>query len=36
MTSNEETVEFIKLLASNSTAFITGQTIMFDGGRNMR
>ena len=36
MTSNEETVSFIKLLASESTSFITGQTIMFDGGRNMR
>jgi NAD(P)-dependent dehydrogenase (short-subunit alcohol dehydrogenase family) len=36
MTSNEETANFIKLLASNSTAFITGQTIMFDGGCNMR
>jgi NAD(P)-dependent dehydrogenase (short-subunit alcohol dehydrogenase family) len=36
MTTNEKTVEFIKLLASNSTAFITGQTIMFDGGRYMR
>lgn len=36
MTSNEETVSFIKLLASESTSFVTGQTIMFDGGRNMR
>jgi NAD(P)-dependent dehydrogenase (short-subunit alcohol dehydrogenase family) len=36
MTTNQETVEFIKLLASNSTAFVTGQTVMFDGGRNMR
>ena len=35
MTSNDETAAFIKLLASNSTAFVTGQTIMFDGGRNM-
>lgn len=32
MTSNDETVAFIKLLASQSTAFVTGQTIMFDGG----
>ena len=32
MTSNDETVAFIKLLASESTAFVTGQTIMFDGG----
>ena len=32
----EETASFIKLLASGSTAFVTGQTIMFDGGRNMR
>ncbi|MCP4982641.1 MAG: SDR family oxidoreductase [Gammaproteobacteria bacterium] len=36
MTSYEETAAFIKLLASQSTAFVTGQTIMFDGGRNMR
>jgi len=36
MTTNEETAEFIKLLASQSTACVTGQTIMFDGGRNMR
>ncbi len=36
MTTNQEVVTFIKLLASESTAFVTGQTIMFDGGRNMR
>ena len=36
MTTNQETVSFIRLLASESTAFVTGQTIMFDGGRNMR
>jgi len=36
MTTIEETVLFIKLLASESTSFVTGQTIMFDGGRNMR
>jgi 3-oxoacyl-[acyl-carrier protein] reductase len=36
MTSIEETANFIKLLASDSTAFVTGQTIMFDGGRVMR
>ena len=36
MTTNEETAAFIKLLASESAAFVTGQTIMFDGGRNMR
>jgi len=36
MTSYEETASFIKLLASASTSFVTGQTIMFDGGRNMR
>ncbi len=36
MTSIEETANFIKLLASESTAFVTGQTIMFDGGRVMR
>ncbi|MCP4389176.1 MAG: hypothetical protein GY802_12845 [Gammaproteobacteria bacterium] len=36
MTTYAETAAFIKLLASDSTAFVTGQTIMFDGGRNMR
>ena len=36
MTTNQETASFIRLLASESTAFVTGQTIMFDGGRNMR
>lgn len=36
MTTNRETASFIKLLASESTSFVTGQTIMFDGGRNMR
>jgi NAD(P)-dependent dehydrogenase (short-subunit alcohol dehydrogenase family) len=36
MTTNQETASFIKLLASESTSFVTGQTIMFDGGRNMR
>lgn len=36
MTTIEETASFIKLLASESTSFVTGQTIMFDGGRNMR
>ena len=36
MTTYEETSAFIKVLASQSTSFITGQTIMFDGGRNMR
>jgi NAD(P)-dependent dehydrogenase (short-subunit alcohol dehydrogenase family) len=36
MTTNEETASFVKLLASESTSFVTGQTIMFDGGRNMR
>ena len=36
MTTIDETVEFIKLLASDATSFVTGQTIMFDGGRNMR
>ena len=36
MTSNTETADFIRLLASDATAFVTGQTIMFDGGRNMR
>ncbi|MFT5115396.1 MAG: 3-oxoacyl-[acyl-carrier protein] reductase [Parasphingorhabdus sp.] len=36
MTTNEETADFIKLMASQSMAFVDGQTIMFDGGRNMR
>ena len=36
MTTYAETAAFIKLLASESTAFVTGQTVMFDGGRNMR
>ena len=36
MTTIEETSAFVKLLASKSTSFVTGQTIMFDGGRNMR
>lgn len=36
MTTIEETTSFIKLLASSSTSFVTGQTIMFDGGCTMR
>jgi 3-oxoacyl-[acyl-carrier protein] reductase len=36
MTTIEETASFIKLLASSSTSFVTGQTIMFDGGCTMR
>ena len=36
MTTIEETSAFVKLLASESTSFLTGQTIMFDGGRIMR
>ena len=36
LTSAEETADFILLLASEQTAFITGQTIVFDGGRVMR
>jgi 3-oxoacyl-[acyl-carrier protein] reductase len=36
MTTMEETAAFVKLLASDSTAFVSGQTIMFDGGRVMR
>ena len=36
MTTIEETSAFVRLLASESTSFVTGQTIMFDGGRNMR
>lgn len=36
MTTYEETASFIKLLASESTSFVTGQTIVFDGGLRMR
>lgn len=36
MTNAEETANFILLLASEQTAFVTGQTISFDGGRVMR
>jgi NAD(P)-dependent dehydrogenase (short-subunit alcohol dehydrogenase family) len=36
MTTNEETASFIRLLSSESTSFVTGQTIMFDGGKVMR
>lgn len=36
MTTIEETSAFVRLLASESTSFVTGQTVMFDGGRNMR
>ena len=36
MTTMAETASFIRLLASVSTSFVTGQTIMFDGGRVMR
>jgi 3-oxoacyl-[acyl-carrier protein] reductase len=36
MTTIEETSAFVRLLASESTSFVTGQTIMFDGGRIMR
>jgi 3-oxoacyl-[acyl-carrier protein] reductase len=35
MTSMEVTVAFIRLLASESTSFITGQAIMFNGGEIM-
>jgi len=36
MTTIEETSAFVRLLASKSTSFVTGQTIMFDGGSVMR
>ena len=36
MTTIEETSAFVRLLASESTSFVTGQTIMFDGGSVMR
>lgn len=31
-----ETAACIKLLVSDSNAFVTGQTVMFDRGRNLR
>ena len=36
MTSYEETSAFVLMLASDTAAFMTGQTIPFDGGRIMR
>ena len=36
MTTIEETSSFVRLLASESMSFVTGQTIMFDGGQVMR
>jgi len=36
MTTIEETSTFVRLLASESTSFVTGQTINFDGGAVMR
>lgn len=36
MTTMQETAAFVKLLAADTTGFVTGQTIMFDGGRVMR
>ena len=36
MTTNDEVASFVTLLASESTSFVTGQTIMFDDGRHMR
>ena len=36
MTTMKETASFIKLLASELSSFVSGQTIMFDGGRNTR
>lgn len=36
MTTYEETASFIKLLASESTSFVNGQTIVFDNGLKMR
>ena len=36
MTTYAETASFVKLLASESTSFVTGQTIVFDGGLKMR
>lgn len=36
MTTYEETSDFVRMLASGTAAFMTGQTIPFDGGRVMR
>lgn len=36
MTTYAETAAFVRLLASESTSFVTGQTIVFDGGLKMR
>lgn len=36
MTTYEETSAFVMMLASDAAAFVTGQTIPFDGGRVMR
>ena len=36
MTTIEETSAFVRLLASEVTSFVTGQTIMFNGGEIMR
>jgi 3-oxoacyl-[acyl-carrier protein] reductase len=36
MTTYEETSAFVMMLASPTAAFVTGQTIPFDGGRVMR
>lgn len=36
MTTYSETASFVKLLASEATSFVTGQTIVFDGGLKMR
>ena len=36
MTTYEETSAFVLMLASDTVAFMTGQTIPFDGGRVMR
>ncbi|UUX49607.1 SDR family oxidoreductase [Nisaea acidiphila] len=36
LTTYEETSAFVRMLASDATGFVTGQTIPFDGGRVMR
>ena len=36
MTTMQETAAFVRLLASDAASFVTGQTVMFDGGRVMR
>ena len=36
LTTYEETSDFVRMLASDTASFVTGQTIPFDGGRVLR